>query len=169
MIRGNDLQNTMARAPLCKTNTGHNVSAEHSKIDNIYKNNNKVNIYEPTRLKPPPREYDPDAIFGGDSDEDPYDYSDDEDLHCNNNSSSTGHDPGPFLVMQPGPRPVPGPLPPSRPTAPTSPAWKSRSTTAIGIAHLIDLFYHQSLPALHSVAAVCSAWSAMPLATSASA
>ena len=51
MIRENNRQNTTARAPLCKTITGHNVSAEHGKIDNINKNNNMMNINEPTYPK----------------------------------------------------------------------------------------------------------------------
>ena len=113
MIRENNHQNTTARAPLCKTITGHNVSAEHSKIDNINKNNN-MNIKEPTRLRPPPREYDPDAIFGGDSDEDPYDYSDDEDLYYDNNSTSAGYDPGPC---------APRPLSQGQPTTEGLRAW----------------------------------------------
>ena len=48
------------------------------------------------RLGPPPSiPYDPDAIFGGDSDEDPYDYSDDE------GDLDVDHDPGPY-----SPRPL---------------------------------------------------------------
>ena len=98
MIRENKFQNTTARAPLCKTITGHNVSADHNKIDNTNKNNNMININKPTKLRPPPRQYDPDAIFGGDSDEDPYDYSDDEDQYCSDEPSldtGTVYDPGP--------------------------------------------------------------------------
>ena len=73
-----------------------------------------MNIKEPTRLRPPPREYDPDAIFGGDSDEDPYDYSDDEDLYYDNNSTSAGYDPGPC---------APRPLSQGQPTTEGLRAW----------------------------------------------
>ena len=100
MTRKSKSKNTKARAPQpCKTNTEQNRFVDRqSNIDNTNKNNNMIIEYKPTKLKPPTRQYDPNAIFGGDSDEDPYDYSDDEDIHSDHDSSfdtGTGYDPGP--------------------------------------------------------------------------
>ena len=71
MTRKSKPKNTKAGASqLRKTIPEQNKSAENNEIrntDNLTK-----------KIRPPPIPYDPNAIFGGDSDEDPYDYSDDE-------------------------------------------------------------------------------------------
>ena len=82
--------------------------------------------YKSTKLKPPTRQYDPNAIFGGDSDEDPYDYSDDEDTHYDHDSSfdtGTGYDPGPCS---------PRPLSQEQPTTEGLRAWNEERGILLG-------------------------------------
>ena len=74
MTRKSRPKNTKAGASqLHKTIHGQNKSAEINEIRNIIRNTDN-----PTKIRPPIIPYDPNAIFGGGSDEDPYDYSDDE-------------------------------------------------------------------------------------------
>ena len=75
MTRKSRPKNTKAGAyQLHKTIPGQNKSAEINEIRNTIRKTD--NLTRNTR--PPPTPYDPNAILGGDSDEDPYDYSDDE-------------------------------------------------------------------------------------------
>ena len=74
MTRKSRPKNTKAGASqLHKTIPGLNKSAEINEIRNTIRNTDNL-----TKIRPPLIPYDPNAIFGGDSDEDPYDYSDDE-------------------------------------------------------------------------------------------
>jgi hypothetical protein len=74
MTRKSKPKNTKAGASqLHKTIPGRNKSAENNELRNT---TNKTD--NPKKIRPPQIPYDPNAIFGGDSDEDPYDYSDDE-------------------------------------------------------------------------------------------
>ena len=112
-------QNTTAgESTFRKTNTGHNVPADHTNVDNRNKNINTTDIKKNIKIRPPPIQYDPDAIFGGDSDEDPYDYSEDEEeLHTNYHACFTpgpGYDPGPC---------APRPLSQDQPTTEGLRAW----------------------------------------------
>ena len=101
-----------------KTDTGHNVPADHTNVDNRNKNINTTDIKKNIKLRPPPIQYDPDAIFGGDFDEDPYDYSEDEEeLHTHHHACLTpgpGYDPGPC---------APRPLSQDQPTTAGLRAW----------------------------------------------
>ena len=76
MTRRTRPKNTKAGASqLHKTIPGPNKSTEINEIRNTSRNTNNL-----TKIRPPPIPYDPNAIFGGDSDEDPYDYSDIENV-----------------------------------------------------------------------------------------
>ena len=75
MTRKSRPKNTKAGASqLHKTIPGQNKSAEINEIRNTIRNTGDLT----KKIRPPQSPYDPNAIFGGDSDEDPNDYSDDE-------------------------------------------------------------------------------------------
>ena len=82
----------------------------------------------PTKLKPPPREYDPDEIFGGDSDEELYDYSDDDEDYSDDEDdhydSCFGHD----RSVPCAPRP----LSQSQPTEEGLRAWQEERGLCLG-------------------------------------